>query len=44
MNALIEQIEKLDSPVVFSHTDLLHGNIIFNDHKGKEEEREGYTR
>ncbi|KAI8329311.1 kinase-like domain-containing protein [Chlamydoabsidia padenii] len=33
MNDLIEQLEKLESPIVFSHNDLLFGNIIFNDSK-----------
>jgi ethanolamine kinase len=37
MDSLIEQLEKLDSPIVFSHNDLLYGNIIFNDNKGKSE-------
>jgi ethanolamine kinase len=41
MNALIEHIEKLGSPVVFSHNDLLYGNIIYNDDKGREEGKEG---
>lgn len=38
MDALIEQLEKLESPIVFSHNDLLYGNIIFNDNKGKPKE------
>ncbi|ORZ18809.1 kinase-like domain-containing protein [Absidia repens] len=33
MDDLFEQLEKLDSPIVFSHNDLLYGNIIFNDDK-----------
>ncbi|KAI9016359.1 kinase-like domain-containing protein [Phycomyces nitens] len=30
---LMERLEKLDSPIVFSHNDLLYGNIIFDDQK-----------
>ncbi|CAO3600906.1 unnamed protein product [Absidia cylindrospora] len=33
MDQLIEQLEKLESPIVFSHNDLLYGNIIFSDTK-----------
>ncbi|CAO3649631.1 unnamed protein product [Cunninghamella echinulata] len=30
---LIEHLESLNSPIVFSHNDLLYGNIIFDDEK-----------
>ncbi|KAJ8657478.1 hypothetical protein O0I10_006780 [Lichtheimia ornata] len=33
MEELITLLEQLDSPVVFSHNDLLYGNIIFDDEK-----------
>ncbi|ORX44022.1 choline/ethanolamine kinase [Hesseltinella vesiculosa] len=33
LEQLIQQLEKLDPQVVFSHNDLLYGNIIFNDDK-----------
>ncbi|ORZ09005.1 kinase-like domain-containing protein [Absidia repens] len=33
LDQLIERLEKLESPIVFSHNDLLYGNIILNDTK-----------
>ncbi|KAI8099047.1 kinase-like domain-containing protein [Halteromyces radiatus] len=33
MEELINHLEKLESPIVFSHNDLLYGNIIFDDDK-----------
>lgn len=34
LDYLIGELEKLDSPIVFSHNDLLYGNIIFDEQKG----------
>lgn len=34
MEFLIQKLEKLDSPIVFSHNDLLYGNIIYDQEKG----------
>lgn len=31
---MIQELEKLDSPIVFSHNDLLYGNIIYDQEKG----------
>ncbi|KAF7729432.1 hypothetical protein EC973_004411 [Apophysomyces ossiformis] len=33
LQQLIERLEKLQSPIVFSHNDLLYGNIIYDDEK-----------
>lgn len=33
LDYLIGELEKLDSPIVFSHNDLLYGNIIFDEQK-----------
>ncbi|CAO3607496.1 unnamed protein product [Cunninghamella blakesleeana] len=33
LESLIDQLESLNSPIVFSHNDLLYGNIIFDDEK-----------
>ncbi|GAA5810138.1 hypothetical protein MFLAVUS_003557 [Mucor flavus] len=33
LDYLIAELEKLNSPIVFSHNDLLYGNIIFNEEK-----------
>lgn len=35
LEKLIAKLETLDSPVVFSHNDLLYGNIIYDDEKGE---------
>lgn len=32
---MIRELEKLDSPIVFSHNDLLYGNIIYDEEKGE---------
>lgn len=32
---MIDKLEKIDCPIVFSHNDLLFGNIIYDDEKGK---------
>ncbi|GAN06328.1 choline/ethanolamine kinase [Mucor ambiguus] len=32
---LIQELEKLESPIVFSHNDLLYGNIIYDHEKGE---------
>ncbi|KAI8987582.1 kinase-like domain-containing protein [Mycotypha africana] len=36
LETLIESLETLESPIVFSHNDLLYGNIIFDEEKGTE--------
>ncbi|KAG0165065.1 hypothetical protein DFQ28_009090 [Apophysomyces sp. BC1034] len=33
LEQLTERLEKLQSPIVFSHNDLLYGNIIYDDEK-----------
>ncbi|KAG2209168.1 hypothetical protein INT47_005460 [Mucor saturninus] len=33
LDELIVKLEKLDSPIVFSHNDLLYGNIIYDEEK-----------
>jgi ethanolamine kinase len=33
LHSLIQLLEKFDSPVVFSHNDLLYGNIIYNENE-----------
>lgn len=30
---MISRLEKIDSPIVFSHNDLLYGNVILDDEK-----------
>lgn len=32
---MINELEKLNSPIVFSHNDLLYGNIIYDQEKGE---------
>ncbi|KAI7907091.1 kinase-like domain-containing protein [Cokeromyces recurvatus] len=33
LDSLIKELEKIQSPIVFSHNDLLYGNIIFDEEK-----------
>lgn len=35
MNNLKNFLSNLDSPIVFSHNDLLLGNVIYNENKNK---------
>lgn len=32
---MIGELEKLESPIVFSHNDLLYGNVIYDEEKGE---------